>query len=164
MRRGPLRVQQRKFLGAQMLSQSDQRDLRGVSHAMKHRFAKERAADRNTIKSAGEFVFAPSFDRVRVAELVQALVALDDVAIDPSVFALGTCPNHFAKAIVHLDFENFFPGDASQRVRNMKIFQRNNRAWVGREPGDRIVLHRHWKNAEPIALEQKLGVDHLKEL
>src|ERR1700736_5829671 len=164
MRRSPLRVEQRKFLLAQTLHQSDQRDLRGVGHSVKHRFAKERAADGDAVKSAGEFVFTPGFNRVRMSELVQALIALDDLAIDPGVFAYGTRTNDFTEAIVNLDLENSFPSDAAQSVGHMKIFQRHDRARVGGKPDDRIVFHRHREDAKPIALEQKFRVDHSTRL
>src|SRR6266571_6816679 len=118
MRRGPLRVEQREFVRAQTFDQGDQRDLRGVGHAMKHRFTKERAADGNTIKSTGELIFAPRFDRMRVAKLVQTFVAFDDLAVDPGVFAFGARPNHFAKVIVDLDLEKLLASDATQSVRD----------------------------------------------
>src|SRR6266849_2003642 len=98
---------------------------------MKHRFAKERATDRNAVKSAREFVFGPRFDRVRVAEFVQAFVTFDYLAIDPGVLAFRARPNHVAKAMVDLDLETFLPGDAFQRVRDMEILQRNDRARIG---------------------------------
>src|SRR3982751_2634115 len=103
MRRRPLRIEEREFFLAQMLHQRDQRDLRSVRHPVKHRFAKESAADGNTVKSAGQFVVTPGFDGVRVAELVQAFKALDDLAIDPSVFTFGTGADDFTEAIVDLD-------------------------------------------------------------
>src|SRR5256885_16904924 len=131
MRSSPLRVEQRKFPRAQMLHQSDQRDLRGIGYAMKHRFAKEGAADGNSVKSASEFVVAPGFNRVRMSELVQAFEAFDDLVIDPGVFPFGARANHFAKPTVDLDFEELLSSDASQRVRDMEVFQRNDRARVG---------------------------------
>src|SRR5205807_6731009 len=131
MRCRPLRVEEREFERAQTFNQSDQGDLRGVRYTMKHRFAKERAADGNAVKSAGEFIFAPGFDRMRVSELVQALVAFNDLAIDPGVVAFSTCANHFTEAIVDLDFENIFSGDTFQGVRNVKVLQRNDRARIG---------------------------------
>jgi len=45
----------------------------------------------------------------------------------------------------------------------MKVVERNNRAGIGRKPGDRIVFHRHRKNAQSITLQQKLRIDHLKQ-
>jgi len=70
MRREPLRVEQRKFLRAQMFDQCDERDLGCVSFSMEHRLAKKRAADGDTVKSPGEFALAPRLDGVRVTELV----------------------------------------------------------------------------------------------
>src|SRR6266496_3434607 len=103
MRCRPLRVQERESARAQTFYQGHQRDLRGARYAMKHRFAKERAADGNAVKSAGESVFAPRFDGMRVAEVMQAFVAFDNFAIDPGVFAFRACPNYFAKTIVDHD-------------------------------------------------------------
>ena len=45
----------------------------------------------------------------------------------------------------------------------MKVVERNNRAGIGRKPGDRIVFHRHRENAQSITLQQKLRIDHLKQ-
>ena len=44
---------------------------------------------------------------MRVAQLVQTLVAFDDLRIDPCVFAFGARANHVAKVIVDPDFEEF---------------------------------------------------------
>src|SRR5205807_7327265 len=99
VRREPLRVEQGKFSRAQMFDQRHQRDLRRVPDPMKHRFTEKRAADTDAVKSAGQFAFAPRFDRMRVTKLVQLLVALDDLAIDPSVVAFGARANDFAEAI-----------------------------------------------------------------
>src|SRR5206468_2361665 len=157
MRCRPLRVQERESARAQTFYQGHQRDLRGVRYAMKHRFAKERAADGNAVKSAGEFVLAPRFDGMRVAEVMQAFVAFDNFAVNPGVLAFRAGPNHVAKAIVDRDLENFLPSDAFQRVRDMKIFQRNDRARIGRKPRNRIVFHGHWENA-------KRSEEHTSEL
>jgi hypothetical protein len=48
-------------------------------------------------------------------------------------------------------------------MRDVKVLQWNDRARIRRKPGDRIVFHRHRENAEPIALQYKLRVDHLKQ-
>ena len=62
VRRQPLRVQQHEFVCAQMFHQRHERDLGRVGHAMKHRFAEERAAHGDAVKAAGELAFFPSFD------------------------------------------------------------------------------------------------------
>ena len=89
---------------------------------MEHRFAEKSATDSHSVKSTGEFFFAPGFNRVRMSQLVQPLVALDDLATDPSVLPFGACSDDFTEVIVDLDLENFFSGDTPQRVRHMKIF------------------------------------------
>src|SRR5438477_7013177 len=170
-----------------MLHERYERNLGCIGHTMKHRFTEKSAADCDTIKSAGElarrtagrvrpirhrtdssgrrtggFAARPGFDGMRVAELMQPCVALDDFAIDPGVLALRARIDHVRKGIVDLDFEKVFPQSAAQRMWHMKIFQWNNRARIGREPPDGVVFHRHWKNTESIALQQKVGLNHLK--
>src|SRR5437867_10999071 len=127
---------------------------------MKHRFTKESAADRDSIKPSSEFAFSPSFDGMRVTQLVQLSVALHNFRVDPGIFTFCASLDHLGKASVDLDFETLFSQDAPQCVRHMKMFQRNDRARIGREPPDGIILHRHRKNAEPITLQQKIGLDH----
>src|SRR6266404_9518036 len=107
-----------------MFDQCDQRDLGCVSFAMEHRLAKKRATDGDAVKSTGKLAFAPRLDGVRVTELVQPLVALDDFRIDPGVFAPGAGADDFTEAIVDLDFKDPFAKDAPKRMRHMKFFER----------------------------------------
>jgi hypothetical protein len=164
MRREPLRIEQHKLSCAQMLDQPDERNLRGIGHPMKHRFTKKRPPDGDTVKSAGQLALTPGFDRMRVTKLVQPRVTLDNFPIDPGVFAFGAGVDDFRKAIVDLDLKSSFPQDPAQRVRQVKFFQWQNRAWVGREPFDCVFLHRHRENTEPIALQQKFRVNHREKL
>src|SRR6266852_3048520 len=120
---------------------------------MEHRFAEKCAADGDAVKSARQLAFAPRFDRMRVTKLVQLLVALDDLAIDPGVLAFRACANDFADAIVDLVLENLFASEAAQGEGHMKIYQRHNGSPIGREQSDRIVLHRHRERAKPITLQ-----------
>jgi hypothetical protein len=53
-----------------MFDQCKQSKFRRVRLAMKHRFAKESPAYRNSVKTTGQFVFAPGFNRMREAELM----------------------------------------------------------------------------------------------
>src|ERR1700736_1102026 len=99
-----------------------------------------------------------------VTKLVQSLVALDDFAADPGILAFRAPANDLAERIVDLDFEYLLVCDATHPVRNMKIFQRDNRARIRRKPGDRVVFHCHRKNAEPVALQQEFRIDHNKSL
>src|SRR5205823_9917755 len=95
MRCQPLCVEQREFSRPQMLDQREERDLRGVALAMKHRFAEERAANGDTVESAGKLALAPRFDRMRIADLMQMFIALDNFAIDPRFLPPGAGANHF---------------------------------------------------------------------
>ena len=164
VRRKPLRVEQREFASAQMLHQRHERNLGSVGHAMKHRFAKESSANRDAVKPAGEPACLPGLDGMRVTELMQSRVAVDNLAIDPSIFPFRACSDHFGKRSVDCRFKYFPAQETSQRVWHMKIFQRQDRARLGRKPFDRVVLHGHWKNTEPIALTQKFRIDHLEQL
>jgi hypothetical protein len=164
MRREPLRVEQGKLARAQSFHQSNKRDLRCISHAMKHGFAKKRAAHRHTVKAAREFSFAPCFNRMRVTELVQSRVALNDLGVDPGVVALRAGPNDFAKFYVDLDLESFPALQLAERMRHMKFVERHDGARIGREPFDLAIIHRHRENAQPITLQQKFRFDHTMSL
>src|SRR5437762_2608487 len=120
---------------------------------MKHRFTKKSAANCDSIKSSSEFAFSPSFDGMGVTQLVQSSVALHNFTVNPGIFTFRAAFDHLRKTSVDLDFEKLFSQDTSQCMRHMKMFQRNDRARIGREPSDRIILHRHRKNAEPITLQ-----------
>jgi len=153
VRRKPLCIEQREFSRAQPFHQRHERNLGCVSFAMKHRFTKKSAAERDSIKSSSEFAFSPSFDGMGITQLVQPCVALDNFTVDPGIFTFRAALDHLRKASVDLDFEKLFSQDAPQCVWYMKMFQGNDRARIGREPPDGIVFHRHRKNAEPITLQ-----------
>jgi hypothetical protein len=153
VRRKPLGIEQREFSRAQMFHQRHERNLGCVSFAMKHRFTKKSAADRDSIKSSSEFAFSPSFDGMGITQLVQSSVALHNFTVDPGIFTFRAALDYLRKTSVDLNFEKLFSQDAPQCVWHMKMFQGNDRAWIGREPPDRIVFHRHRKNAEPITLQ-----------
>jgi len=105
VRRKPLRVEQHEFASAQMLHQRYERNLGSVSHPMKHRFSKESSSNRDAVKAAGEPACLPGFDGMRMAELMQSCVAVDDLAIDPSIFPFRACSNHFGKGLVDCCFK-----------------------------------------------------------
>jgi hypothetical protein len=42
----------------------------------------------------------------------------------------------------------------------VKISQWQDCAWIGREPFDPAILHRHRENSKPITLEQKFRLNH----
>jgi len=95
VRREPLRVQQDEFVSAQMIHERHECNLGGIGHAMKHRFPKKRASNCDTVKAADQLAFLPCFDGMRVAELMQARVALDDLIIDPRILPLRAGTDHF---------------------------------------------------------------------
>ena len=127
---------------------------------MKHRFAEERAPNRDTVKATGELSVGPRLHRMRMPKLMHLGVAFNDLPIDPGIFASGASFDHFRETIVNLDLENFSAQETPKRVRHMKIFQGQDCAWIWLEPFDRAVLHRHRKNTKPITLEQKFRLDH----
>ena len=163
VRREPLRVQQDEFVSAQMIHQRHECNLGGISHAMKHRFPKKCASNCDTVKAAGELAFLPSFNRMSVTELVQARVAFYNLPINPCIFPFRAGIDHFRKRVVNTCFKNSLAAHTSQRVRHMKIVQGQNGARIWRKPLDRIILHGHRENSEPIALQQKFGINHSRQ-
>jgi len=95
-----------------------------------------------------------------VTELMQPRVAVDDVAIDPGIFAFRARLDYCRKRLVNRNFEGFPARESAQCMWHMKILQRQDGARVGRKPLDRVVVHGHRKNTEPVALEQEVGIDH----
>src|ERR1041385_27309 len=143
-----------------MLDQADERDLGRIGHAMKHRFAKEGGADHDSVEPAGKFAVGPRFHRVGEPELMQPQIALDYLAINPRILSCRAALDHVAETMVDLDFKDLLAQRTTEPVGDMKLVQRQNRAWIGREPFDRSVLHRHRENPHAITLEQKIGWDH----
>ena len=68
VRRQPLGVEQGKPALTQTIDQRPERDLRCAGGAMKHRFAEKRAADRDAVEAADEFVSRPGLDRMSVSQ------------------------------------------------------------------------------------------------
>ena len=56
---------------------------------------KKRAAYCHTVKATNESSLVPSFDRMRVPELMQPYVALDNLPVDPSIFPFCARLDHF---------------------------------------------------------------------
>src|SRR6266480_2866233 len=151
----PLRVEQEEFASTQMLHQRHERNLGSISHAMKHRFAKESASYRDTIKAANEPALLPSFDRMCAPELVQSCVALDNLGINPGIFPFRARSYHFGKRLIDCSFKNALAQKTAQRVWDVKIFQWQDSARIGRKPFDRVVLHSHGEDTKPIALKNE---------
>src|SRR4029450_6089599 len=116
---------------------------------MKHRFAEERAPNRDTVKATGELAVCPRFHRMRMSKLMHPGVAVNDLPVDPGILPSGAGFDHFRETIVKLNFKNFPAQETPQRMRHVKISQRQDCTWIGREPFDRAVLHRPRQNTKP---------------
>ena len=160
VRSEPLRVQQHEFASTQMFHQRHECNLGAIGHAMKHRFPKKCAPHRDAVKAAGESAFVPGFNGMRMTQLMQSRVALDNFMIDPRIFPFRACLDHLRKRAVDTCFKNPLSQHTPQRVGHMKIFQWQDGAGIGRKPFDRVILHGHGKNTESIALHQKFRRNH----
>src|SRR5205085_9155545 len=119
---------------------------------MKHRFTEETAANRHTIQTTGQSALLPRFHRMRVTNGMQMLVTRHDLLVDPGLVTSRACSNHFRECAVDSNFKRFSRPGTPGRMWKMKCFQRNNPAPFRRKPFNRVVLHRHRENAEPITL------------
>ena len=93
--RHPLNVEQTKTPAPHAIDQRDERDLRGIRHVVKHRFAEKRAAEMNAVEPADQRSSLPRLHRMRDAETVQRDVALENRVVDPRaivVFPLSAGP------------------------------------------------------------------------
>ena len=45
-------------------------------------------------------------------------------------------------------------------MRDVETIQGQDGTGIGRKPLDRVVLHGHRENTEPVALEQKIWIEH----
>jgi hypothetical protein len=159
VRREPLRVQQNEFARTQMIHQRHECNLGGIGDPMKHRFPKKRASYCDTVKAAGQLAFLPGFYRMRVAELMQARVALmiSSLIHVSSRFAQASITSENALLILvsKLSCAAHVATRAAHGNRLMAEWHAD-RA----KPLDRVILHGHRENTEPIALQQKFGINH----
>jgi hypothetical protein len=95
-----------------------------------------------------------------VSELMKIDVAADDFLIDPGLLAFRAGANDESERGVDPHFEGIFAQGPLQTMRNMEAIERDDPAALRREPFDRAVFHRHRENAEAIALQQHVGLDH----
>src|SRR6516164_7505828 len=95
-----------------------------------------------------------------VTELMQSRVAVDDVAIDPGIFAFRARLDYCRKCFVDGNFKRLPAHETTQCMWHMKIVQGQDGARVGRKPLNRFVVHGHRKNTEPVTLKQEFGIDH----
>ena len=95
-----------------------------------------------------------------MAEFMQSRVTLEDLAVDPRIFAFRAGLDHGRKRFVDGHLKRFPAHETPQRMRYVKIFQGQNGPRIRREPFDRIIGHGHRENTESIPFEQKIGIDH----
>ena len=160
MRGEPLGVEESEAARAQMFHQREQRNLGGVPHMVKHRFAEKGGADRDAVKAARERAILPGFDGMRVAQSMQPTVTFHNLIVDPGFGTLRALLHHFGKRDINSNFETLLSHRALEGVRDMKFIERKNRAGIGGKPFDLAVIHRHGKHAEAVPLEQNFGSNH----
>src|SRR5208283_999163 len=107
------------------------------------------------IKSAGQFISLPGFDRVRKPEPVKIYITPDDLFTNPSLCALGARSHNSLKRGIEPDLENSLFQNTFQSMRNVKFRERNDPAGIGREPADLAILHRHRKNTGAIGFKEE---------
>lgn len=77
-----------------------ERDLRGIRSAAEHRLAEESAAELHAIKAADKLFAEPAFDRMRVADCMQAQRRpLDDI-VNPRFVAVGAGEHYLMERLV----------------------------------------------------------------
>src|SRR5438309_11111759 len=127
---------------------------------MNHRLPEETAANCHPIQSACQLAFLPRLHRMRVTNRVQILVTRYDLLIDPGLVPLRARPNHLRERAIDFYLKRFSRPYPSGRMGKMKRFQWDNAAPFRGKPFNRIIIHRHRKNAEPITFQQKLRRNH----
>ena len=104
-----LAVEKLEAADAQPRHQPGQRHLGGIGPQREHALAEEGAAERDAVKAADQLLVLPAFDRVGVAEPVEQIVALLDLAVDPGLLALGAMVDDGGEDLVVGDRERARP-------------------------------------------------------
>src|SRR3546814_6108318 len=84
-----LAVEQPESAYEQPRHQPGQRHLGRIGAQREHTLTEKGAAQPNAVKTAYQFLVLPTFYRVGVAEAMEEVVALLDLAVDPSILPLG---------------------------------------------------------------------------
>ena len=124
---------------------------------MKHRFAKERPAESDPVKTAHEGVSMPCFHGMGKAELVQMAVAGENVFIDPSLLAPRTGPHDFLERGINPDLERLGSQSAGQAMGDVKAFDGEDASRIWGEPPDLLILHCHGKDSLGIGFQKQFG-------
>ena len=90
VRGAELAIEQGEVADLQPGDQPGQGDLRRVGHPGEHRFPEKRPAQLDAIEAADQPPVVPAFDRMGVADRVEAERGPLDHLIDPGFVAVGT--------------------------------------------------------------------------
>jgi hypothetical protein len=101
---------------------------------------------------------------VGVAKLKESRVTFDDLLVNPCLGPLSALPHHFDERGVDSNFKGFLSDGALESLRHVEFSQGEDRARIWGKPPDLTVLHRHWKKAKAISLEQAFGINHSKKV
>ena len=82
-----LDVEEHEIALAEVFDEMVEGDFGGVADAVKHGFAGEEAANRDTVDAADKLVIQPAFEAVRVALLVKLGIGFEEFARNPGVAA-----------------------------------------------------------------------------
>lgn len=151
-----LDVEKGEVAFAEVLDEVEEGDFGGVGNAVEHGFAGEEPADGDAVDAAGQLAALPAFEAVGVAGFVEASIGFDKFAGDPGFRAArsggGTVFDDLREGAVNGDFEDVFAKELFQAVGDVELAEFQNRARIGRPPGDGIDGPR--ENAAAIGEEQ----------
>src|SRR5918996_3774954 len=112
---------------------------------MKHRFAEECLAKRNTVEPADQLFFKPSFYRMSIPQAMKVNIGLLHFFGNPGAALSftrhrGACSDHLFKCAIERDLENpLFEGPA-QTSGNFEIFKLKDQTRIRRPPKYGLVL------------------------
>ena len=120
-----LAIQQGEVADPQPGDQPGQSDLRRVGHPAEHGLPEEGTAELYAIEAADKLALVPAFDRVGVANGVEAQCRPLDDGVDPGFRAIGAGEQHVVKSLVASNREAVRPDPLGQRMRHVKIVEWN---------------------------------------
>src|SRR5437016_679234 len=113
-----------------------------VAGPVEHGFTSEKSPNSDAVNATGELAAFPALHAVGMALLMKFGIGIQELRRDPCAAAARTrCSatlHDFTKSAIHGDFENAFPNDFAEAVRDMKLVQLKNRARIRRPPRDRL--------------------------
>ena len=146
---------------AQARHEPGQRNFRRIRHAAEHRLAEEGPAKLHAIESADQLPLVPAFNRMGMADRVEAERRPLDDLVDPGFVPVGAGQQHLVKCAVAGDREASRSHALGQRAGQMESFQRNDRPVARLDPEDiaGVAAVGHGKDAGGIAPEQHPGIE-----